>query len=210
MPIEATVKPSVRGAFGGVSKSAEEYVNSYVYKALTDIPTLRMLSRLQKPEDNPIVWSMEELIKLDYGGETVGSALQRFNAVLAGAYRIPYKAMTVSANRVDGLVTKYKDALKVFRTGETFDPDLYSTTEAGHPAYRTKIDEKTGEPVLDGKGNPVKVQDGIVDHEDIPAGLKEAIENFLVNKAAKELTDEEIEALGLMPRMEELGVEFEE
>jgi len=206
---QVTMKAAVRAGGAGVSKSAEDFVNTYAYRILTDKETIKVLAGL--PIDDELqaaIVTLEELKALGFTGKSAGSGMQRFNAVISGGMRIPYKAMTANSKRIEDIETSYDDCIRIYRTGKEFNPNLYSTTEAGHPAYRTILDGE-GNPVLNTKGNPTKVQDGIIDHEDAPEGLVEAIHNWIA-ETAQDWDAKLLEAVGLDKTIDELAKIAEE
>ncbi len=174
---QATLKPALRVGGAGVSKTAEDFMGTYAYQILTDKATLEVMAKLPISEDGLVaaIVTMEELEAAGYKGKTVGSALQRFNSVFACGTRIPYKAMSANSKRVDDIETVHKEVLKIYRTGAKFNPDLYSTTEAGH------ISKKDNE---------------VIAHEDAPDGLVEAIHNW-IREDAQEWDVNFLKALGL-------------
>jgi len=195
------------GKGGGTPKTAEQYAETYGFKAFTDIETLELMADL--PVDDPkakkhpvITFNAKDFAVFGYNGKTVGGFQYMANRIL-DTMEIPYvaKTGTSKAAKDAGKITRtlkqganagteeskiLPDVIKVVRYGDEFDPSMYSTTRAG----------KVGE-------------NGIIDHEDSPAGLVEAIENWL-KETAVDLDDELITKLGLDRKMRELGVEFEE
>lgn len=182
---QVTMKAPVREGGAGVSKSAEEFVRTYAYSILTNKDTLQVLANL--PVGNGLeaaIVTLEELKALGYAGVTAGSGMQRFNSVFAGGMKIPFKAMTASAKRVDDITTEFKDVIRIYRTGEEFDPSLYSTTEAGHISKKTE-----------GK---------VIAHEDAPEGLVEAIHNWIA-ETAQDWDAKLLKKLGLDKTIAELA-----
>jgi len=196
------------GKGGGVAKTAEQYAESYGFKAFTDIETLEFLADLPvynpKADKHPVItFNAKDFEVFGYNGKTVGGFQYMANRIL-DTMEIPYvaKTGTSKAAKKVGKVTRtlkqgknagteeskiMPDVIKVVRYGDIFDPKMYSTTRAG----------KTGK------------DDEIIDHEDSPAGLIEAIENWMT-EVAPDLDYELLEKLGLVVKMKELGVEFEE
>ena len=196
------------GKGGGTPKAAEQYAESYGFKAFTDIETLEFLADL--PVDDPqgkthpvVTFNAKDFAVFGYGGKTVGGFQYMANRIL-DIMEIPYvaKTGTSKAAKKVGKVTRMlkqganagtekseimPDVIKVVRYGDEFDPKMYSTTRAGKPG-------KDGE---------------IIDHEDSPTGLVEAIENWMT-EVAPDLDYELLEKLGLVVKMKKLGVEFEE
>jgi hypothetical protein len=187
---QVTMKEPVRVGGAGVSKSAEDFIGTYAYQILTDKKTLEVLANL--PVGNGLeaaIVTLEELKVFGYNGVTAGSGMQRLNSVFAGGMKIPFKAMTASAKRVDDIETEFKDVIRIYRTGENFDPNLYSTTEAGHESKKTE-----------GK---------IIAHEDAPDGLVEAIHNWIA-ETAQDWDAKLLKKIGLDKTIAELAEESEE
>lgn len=175
---------------GGGAKGAEGFKSSYAMKAIFDRETLKMLAEMgiYTPENRQrVVFSMEELKVLGYTGLTTGGPMQYFNRIL-NTMKVPFEAGTVDVEGVK--------KVKIIRYGNEYDFKRYSTTEAGKPAYRTEV--------VDGK--EVTTQVGIVDHEDAPPGLVQAIEEQLAEIAEDELMQDIILKLGLDKKMAELNL----
>ena len=186
------------GKGGGTPKTAEQYAESYGFKALTDIETLELLADL--PVDDPkskkhpvITFNADDWAKIGYAGETVGGAQYMFNRIF-DTMEISYVAKTgvSKAAKAAGKITRtikqgenagtektdiVPDILKVLRYADEFDPSMYATTRAGR----------------EGKN-------GIINHEDSPVGLVEAIKNWLTNVAV-DLDAELVTKLGLDVKM---------
>jgi len=187
------------GKGGGVAKTAEQYALTYGFKAFTDIETLELLADL--PVDNPkakthpvITFNADDFAVFGYNGNTVGGFQYMANRIL-DTMEIPYvaKTGTSKAAKKAGKITRtlkqganagtekseiMPDVIKVVRYGDEFDPKMYSTTRAGKPGKDDKI----------------------IDHEDSPAGLVEAIENWLTTVAV-DLDAELVTKLGLDVKM---------
>jgi hypothetical protein len=208
-PIKVEVGQPFGGKGGGVSKSAEEYMNTYGFKALTDVKTLKMLADLpiydtKEKLHDVISFDKSDWEVIGYKGETVGGAQYMFNRIL-DTMEIPYVAKTGISKeaRKAGKTTRVlkqgknagderseivADILKIIRYGEEFDETQYATTRAG------KVSKKSGK---------------VISHEDSPAGLVEAVESWLTSDAV-DIDYDVLEKVGLVKRMAELGVEFEE
>jgi len=190
------------GKGGGVAKTAEQYAETYGFKAMTDIATLELLADL--PVDDPkakkhpvITFNKDDFEALGYKGSTVGGFQYMINRVL-DTMEIPYVAKTGTSKvaKKTGKVTRVlkqganagsekseimPDIVKIVRYGNEFDEKMYATTRAG------KL----------GKDNE------IIDHEDSPQGLIDAIENW-ITEVAVDFDDELITKLGLDRKMREL------
>jgi hypothetical protein len=178
----------VGGGGVGAKKSAEGYRENYAVKALTDRAILKALAELPADGTQRLVFGAEDWEKYGYKGETGGAAMQMMDRIF-DTLEIPYVAGTISKGGVS--------EVKVIRYGEEFDPLKYATTRAGRPSYKVEI--------VDGK--EVKVQDGIVDHEDSPEGLVACLHEWLEDIAEDELfTEDMIVKLGLDRKMGELGL----
>lgn len=189
------------GVGGGAVKSAEDYRNSYAVKALTDIETLKMLADLpvlDEKHDDGVTFTLSELVALGYGGKTTGAPMQFFNRIF-DTLEVPYDAGTISRDNL---------RVKVIRYGNEFDFRKYSTTRAGNPSYATEVvNGKRVYKLVDGK----RVRVGIIDHEDSPPGLVEALHNWLEDIAGDEDYEDIIIKMGLDKKMSELGlIEVEE
>lgn len=182
---QVTFKQPVRiGTGGGASKSAEDFIGTYAYQILTDKATLDVLANLPVGNDlEAAVVTIEEMKALGYGGKTAGSAMQRFNSVFANCLRIPFKAMTANSKRVEGITTAYDDCIRIYRTGEEFDANLYSTSEAGH------VSKKDGE---------------VIAHEDAPEGMIEAVHNWIA-ETAQDFDEKLLAKLGLDKTIAEIA-----
>ncbi len=192
------------GKGGGIAKTAEQYVESYAFKAMTDIKTLELLADL--PVDDPkakkhpvITFKQVDFDALGYKGNTVGGFQYMINRVL-DTLEIPYvaKTGTSKAAKKAGKVTRMlkqgknageeksdimPDVVKIVRYGDEFDEKMYATTRAG----------KTGK---DGE---------IIDHENSPQGLINALVNWL-SETAVDFDDELIQKLGLDRKMKQMGL----
>lgn len=192
------------GKGGGVAKTAEQYAETYGVKALTDIKTLGLLADL--PVDDPkakkhpvITFNADDFATIGYKGATVGGAQYMFNRIL-DTMEIPYVAKTGTSKvaKKAGKVTRVlkqgknagdeksdimPDVVKIVRYGDEFNEKMYATTRAGK---RGKDDE-------------------IINHEDSPAGLVEAIENWL-SETAVDLDDELIQKLGLDRKLKQMDL----
>ncbi len=198
MPKIETIQSGGGGGGVGAKKDAEGFRNSYAVKALTDLKTLKMLADLPvfdanvKGKDEGITFELDELMALGYAGDTPGAPMQFFDRIL-DTLGMPFIAGTIARGGVK--------KVKVIRYGDEFDASKYATTRAGRPSYKVEM--------VDGK--EVKVQDGLVDHEDSPEGLVVCLEEWLGEVAQDELfTPELIEKLGLTKKMTELDLLEEE
>lgn len=183
MPKIEEIQTGGAGGGAGAKKSAEDYRGSYVYKAITDRDTLKMLANL--PVFTPsskqgVTFSMEELAALGFTGDTLGAVMQAMNRCF-DTIEIPYSAGTINRGGVQ--------KVKVIRYGNEFDFTKYATTRSGRPAK-------------DKEGNVT----GIVDHEDSPPGLVAALHEWLAEIAEDELMQDVILNLGLDRKMSELNL----
>jgi len=195
MPKIETIQSGGGGGGVGAKKDAEGFRNSYAVKALTDLKTLKMLADLPvfdanvKGKDEGITFEMDELMALGYTGDTTGAPMQFFDRIL-DTLEMPFIAGTIARGGVK--------KVKVIRYGEEFDASKYATTRAGRPSYKVEM--------VDGK--EVKVQDGLVDHEDSPEGLVVCLKEWLGEVVEDELfTPELIKKLGLDRKIELLESE---
>ncbi len=190
------------GKGGGIAKTADQYAETYGFKAFTDIETLKLMADL--PVDDPkakkhpvITFKQADFDALGYKGKTVGGFQYMANRVL-DTLEIPYVAKTGTSKEAKkaGKVTRVlgqgknageeksdimPDVVKIVRYGDEFNEKMYATTRAG----------KTGK------------DDEIIDHEDSPKGLIDALVNWL-SETAVDFDDELITKLGLDRKMKEL------
>lgn len=204
-------------AFGGrggagVKKNASEYASSYGVLALTDTEVLNMMASLpvisdeEDAQNSCVDFNEVDWKKYGYKGTSVGGAMQMFNRII-NVMEIPYHAQTAVAKDTKKTTRVLKQGInkdaektqivanlvRVTRYADKFDPLMYSTTRAAKLGKVNKA--HPGEP------SPT--------HEDATEGLIACIETWLVDEAS-ELNYEIVENLGLLPKMKELGVEFEE
>lgn len=210
MEIEKSVPFGGKGG-AGVKKNTRQYADSYGVKAITDLETLEQLAELsvynEKGEKHMVLdFDESDWEKFGYKGNTMGGAMQMFNRIF-DTLEIPFVAQTAVAkgteattrvlkqgkNMGEEKTAKVANRVRVSRYAEEFDPMKYATTRAAE-AGRVNV-AHPGEP------SPT--------HEDSPEGLVKCLEEWAL-KAADDLDYKLIEAIGLLPKMEELGVEFEE